>query len=132
MKVRVLIMIILFGLFTSLAKANQPHGLLVDFQLQPTICITKQVGDPCGMTVTVHWQTSAPADLCLWQNDSEVACWQQQQQVQEAIPISLQKQSTFTLISKNQQTELARQAVNINYQTSQRFRRRLRSQWSIF
>lgn len=132
MDMRYLLIIILLAVFPSLANTEQQSTLLVNFQLQPNICITREVGDSCAMTVKVNWQTSDPVNLCLQQNDKQIKCWQQQQQVQESIVIGLQKQSTFTLIDQDKQTLLAKQIVKINYQTTKRFRRRLRSEWSIF
>ena len=129
---RYLLMTILFSSIPALAKAKQQSDLLLNFQLQPNICISKQVGDSCAMTIKLNWQTVTPINLCLMQNDKTIKCWQNQQQVTEAIAIELQKQSTFTLIDQVNQLPLAQQTMKINYQTSKRFRRRLRSEWSIF
>ena len=132
MNMRYLVMTTLLGSIPSFSKAEEQNKLLLAFQLQPNICITKEVGDSCQMTVKIDWQTITPMNLCLMQNDTQIKCWRQQQQVKEAIPIALQKQSTFTLINQEQNIELAKQTVKINYQTAKRFRRRLRSEWSIF
>ncbi len=125
--------IILSSIFAiSPAFAELLDSRLLSFNLQPNICVTKQVGDVCKMKAKLNWQTSAPMSLCLLQNEQTVKCWDQKNIIQEPINIELIKQSNFTLLEQYSQKPLAQQTLKINYQTHKRYRRRLRSEWSIF
>lgn len=122
----------LFAAQGVLAKTTEFEAPLTSFEITPKVCVATVVGDNCAMEVTLQWQTNRPADLCLYQNETELKCWQQSQKITETLPIQLQKQSTFTLIQQTDMRLLARQEILINYQINKRYRRRLRAEWSIF
>lgn len=115
-----------------LAKSKLTDNRLSHFEIQPKICIAKEVGDTCAMKVKLHWQTQAPMNMCLRQNQTTLKCWQQQQRVNETIAIKVQSASEFSLFEQGTENTMATRQVKINYQVSQRYRRRLRSEWSIF
>lgn len=105
---------------------------LITFEIQPKICIAKEVGDACAMTVKLKWQTFEPMKLCLAQNKKTLKCWQQNTLVEDMIAIEVEEQSEFTLTEQGSGLIVAKQSVKINYQVNKRYRRRLRSEWSIF
>lgn len=129
------VLIVIFFMFlphsiTVIAKSN--NNVLINFEIQPKICIAKEVGDLCAMKVKLKWQTNTPVNLCLAQNQTELKCWQKRSSVNESIAIEVKQQSEFTLFEQNSMEVIAKQQVIINYQVSKRYRRRLRSEWSIF
>lgn len=122
------ILVLLFVLFPVKAKDNK----LLEFNLQPNICVAKEVGDQCEMTMKLNWQASDPLSLCLLQNAQQLKCWTNKHSVEETIAIKLSQQSEFVLREQNSLQPVAKQIVRINYQVNSRYRRRLRSEWSIF
>ncbi|NVK25059.1 MAG: DUF3019 domain-containing protein [Gammaproteobacteria bacterium] len=103
-----------------------------EFELMPLICVTTKVGDTCRLKLSVRWQTNVRGDFCFFQNEQEIFCWQQQKQVKQSIEVALVKSSVFSLKQKGLDKSLIQQQVTLNYSQSERYRRRLRSQWSIF
>lgn len=112
--------------------ATPNNNSLINFELQPKICIAKEVGDACLMKIKLKWQASTPMSLCLAQNQTRLKCWQQEIAINEHIAIEVKQQSEFTLFDQDSMELIAKQQVIINYQVSKRYRRRLRSEWSIF
>lgn len=113
-------------------KAQEQDESLIHFEIQPKICIAKEVGDTCAMKVKLQWQTNKPMNLCLAQNHAQLKCWQQESEVSEYIAIEVQRESEFTLQEQGSLKLFAKQKVKINYRVSKQYRRRLRSEWSIF
>lgn len=124
-------------LFSLNAKAStevkQNNGLVVEsFELMPLICVTTKVGDTCQLKLNVKWRTNIIGDVCFYQNEQQILCWQQQKEAQKTIQVALVKSSIFSLKQKGLDKPLIQQQVTLNYSQSERYRRRLRSQWSIF
>jgi predicted secreted acid phosphatase len=82
------------------------------------------------MRVNVFWKTSQEIDGCLYANSTLLRCWTNKQQVEERLDILLQENMTFTL--QYNQHVLATQEVKVNASRSAKYRRRLRSKWSLF
>lgn len=122
----------LFFLLSMKVNANEHVKPLTHFELKPLICIAKEVGDRCQMQVNLSWQSSYPINLCLFQNEQKLKCWDNKQKVSENLSITLNEKSEFKLILPPPSQVLASQNVQINYQVNQKYRRRLRAEWSIF
>lgn len=124
---------LLFIPFTSFANSlNQANNVEnVDFKIKPLACIVSQPGQPCQMTITAHWHSSMPISACLLQDQVQLACWQQTRQAKQSFNISLTSDMVFTLNNASGQL-LAQQKVKVNAAQSTKYRRRLRSQWSLF
>ena len=115
-----------------LAKSKPQDKKLINFEIQPKICIAKEVGDTCTMTVKLAWQAESPMNLCLTQDQTKLKCWQQQLAVTDTVEIKVSQQSQFALVEQKTNDVVAAQKIKINYQINKRYRRRLRSEWSIF
>ncbi|GHF81590.1 DUF3019 domain-containing protein [Thalassotalea marina] len=103
----------------------------VNFNIKPLACIVAQPGQPCQMTITAQWQTPTPISACLLQDQVQLACWQQTTQVKQRFNISLTTDMVFTLNNASGQL-IAQQKIKVNAAQSTKYRRRLRSQWSLF
>ncbi|MBD1581915.1 DUF3019 domain-containing protein [Pseudoalteromonas sp. S16_S37] len=100
-------------------------------EIKPVTCIVRQLGELCQMTIKLHWLSATPIDACLYQEQLKLRCWQTKQQISEQLDISLQKNMNFRLIdSKN--VVLAQQIINVNAAVSRQYRRKLKTDWSIF
>lgn len=119
-------------LLSTCVEANEPSKPITFFELKPLICIGKEVGDSCHMQMQIAWNSHSPIDLCLFQNEQKLKCWSNTQEVSEKLSISLNKKSEFKLVQSPPHLVLASQVVQINYQINQKYRRRLRAEWSIF
>lgn len=115
--------------FSTMAKSNDELALL-NFELKPVACIAEYIGQECEMVISVKWQTSSPDDLCLMQSDTKLKCWQQQDSVNERLVINLQQSTDFSLIRNEDKKILVSKRVTINF--INKYRRRLKPQWSIF
>lgn len=100
-------------------------------ELKPMTCVVRQLGELCQMTVKVSWQTQRPVDACLYQDKTKLQCWQAKQNISQKLDVELQKSMTFRLID-GQNNLLAQQTVNVNAASSRQYRRRLKTDWSIF
>lgn len=103
----------------------------VPFLIKPLTCVVRQLGESCQMTVNIHWQNNQAIDACLYQEESKLRCWEQQEQVQEKLEITLSQSMSFRLIDSHGSL-LAQQMVSVNATVSKRYRRKLKTDWSFF
>ncbi|MBU2925917.1 DUF3019 domain-containing protein [Colwellia sp. 4_MG-2023] len=118
--------------FLILSSLSQSVAAYSDTKLviKPTVCMVKKLGDTCKMTVKVAWQSEQLIDACLFQNDLRLTCWQNARDINTDIEIYLDQNMQFTL--KNDQQIFANQNVKINTAIPNKYRRRLRANWSFF
>jgi hypothetical protein len=121
----IIFLLILSGLSRSVAASSEAKLII-----KPTVCMVKKSGDTCQMTVKVTWQSDQLIDACLFQNDLRLTCWQNVNDIDTDINIYLDQDMLFTL--KNDQQIFANQNVKINTALPNKYRRRLRANWSFF
>ena len=119
------ILFVLSGFSQSLAASSTSQLII-----KPSVCMVKKLGDSCQMTVRVMWHNEQPIDACLFQNDSRLTCWENVNNINTEIDISLDQDMKFTL--KNDQQVFAYQQIKINTALPKKYRRRLRADWSFF
>lgn len=105
--------------------------VIVTMAIKPIACIVNKIGEPCKLTITVTWQATTPIALCLLQIKQKMYCWQTAIAGVKKMEIDLVKSTTFKLVNRQQQTKASVNVV-INAASSTRYRRRLRSDWSVF
>lgn len=129
---QMLVMLSLFvmHLFFTIQVTAQEKTPTVYMTITPSVCVVKIRGDLCQMTANVSWQASLPISACLYKNDDLIKCWKQERSIQEKLTLSLTKNMIFTL--QNKRKILYEQYIKVNASTSTKYRRRLRSQWSLF
>jgi hypothetical protein len=113
---------------------NQSHAETsnnVKFSVKPLACIVKTIGDSCKMTVKIKWDSSNPITSCLFQDKIKMVCWHNRHKAQEHIEITIKEDMEFTLMNEKNDV-YAKQSVRINTSKPKSFRRRLRSDWSLF
>ena len=138
-----LIFICLFGPAATLGAVKQElttvppktlgaeAGLKVEhFVIRPLNCVAQYKGQECRMAITLEWRTNEPTDLCFYQGEKQLACWQNTQDVAQTLEIKLQQDSQFELKYMSSNVTLQRQVVKITFLN--KYRRTLRPQWSIF
>ena len=83
------------------------------------------------MTVDIKWHAPSPQDVCLMKDEIKLNCWYGQQSVATQIEITLTESMIFSLVSNAGET-LASQTIEVNASSHQAYRRRLKSDWSLF
>jgi len=117
--------------FCLIKPANSTESAQIEFSIKPIACIVKQQGDACTMTVNVHWQAQQPMAPCLYQETKKTFCWQEKSKATTNVAIKFKENMTFTLRDENNKI-FAQQQITINTSSSKKYRRRLRSNWSLF
>lgn len=112
-------------------KVNPPPVEQLSLSIKPLACIVANAGQPCQMTITANWQSPLPLTACLYQDKLQLACWQNTSSVSRRFNISLTSDMVFKLLDETGNT-LASQKIKVNAANSTKYRRRLRSQWSLF
>ncbi|MCJ8319058.1 MAG: DUF3019 domain-containing protein [Colwellia sp.] len=83
------------------------------------------------MTIKIKWSSPVPINSCLFQDKSKTICWRNRSKADERIDINIKDDMEFTLMSENNDI-YAKQLVRINTSQPKNYRRRLRSDWSLF
>jgi len=112
-----------------MARDNNPIEV-IKFKLKPVNCVTRYQGQECQLIVTLDWQTSRPADICIFQDRLKLTCWKNTQAVLQSLSVKLQQDSTFDLRTYDGKKVLKQQQIKVNFVNQ--YRRSLRPKWSIF
>ncbi len=123
---KVIIYIFVFSGVLQPLAASTTNQLII----KPSVCMVKKFGDSCLMTVKVLWHNDKPTNACLFQNDLRLTCWKNVRDINTNLDISLDQDMKFTLKDKGK--TLAYQQIKINTAFPQKYRRRLRADWSFF
>jgi len=132
---RLLIIISLYCLClaqkSALAIETNPSDRNLSLMIKPITCVVKNLGEQCKMKANVAWQSSILRELCLFQENERIKCWSKRSAVSELIEVTLNKTMIFSLRNKKQQA-LLEQTVKVHALSSQKYRRKLKSDWSLF
>jgi len=118
-------------IFCFIKPVNSTEPSQIEFSIKPIACVVKQAGDACTMTVKVHWRAKLPINSCLYQEDEKTFCWQDKSEAMANLAINFKENMMFTLRDEGNNI-FAQQEVLINSSSSKKYRRRLRSSWSLF
>ena len=127
-----ILLILSFATLPALAAdENAENTGGVEFSIKPLVCIVKKPGDACSMTATVSWQAPKAINSCLYQGITKVDCWLKQKTIKAVIEINIEENMVYTLKDDNHHI-IAKQLITINSSLAKKYRRRLRSGWSLF
>jgi len=98
--------------------------------VMPSVCVVKIRGEICHMSINFNWQAHSALNACLYQDEELIKCWQEKKVIKENFVLSLRQDAVLTL--KNKDHVYAEQRIKVNASTSAKYRRRLRSRWSLF
>ncbi|MGJ8691703.1 MAG: DUF3019 domain-containing protein [Thalassotalea sp.] len=101
----------------------------VALTITPISCQVRSNGDICHVKLNISWQAQQAINPCLYKNNIKEACWFNQRHSEIKLPVSFERDVLFTL--QENDMVIAKQVVSISSQTP-KYRRRLRSDWSIF
>ena len=122
-------------LYASHANAQNAseHGNqhVTSLAIKPLTCVVKSLGKACQMKANVTWQSAVPQNLCLFQDKQQLKCWAKLSQVSEMFDVTLDKTMVFSLRDSKQRT-LVEQTIKVHTLSSRKYRRKLKSDWSLF
>lgn len=93
--------------------------------------MVKQAGQRCEMTAKVAWQAPTNMNLCLFQEKQKLQCWEHAKEAKSTQIIHLSKSMLFTLKDAKNNV-VAKQNIEVHTSVNQQYRRKLRSDWSVF
>ncbi|WP_404340623.1 DUF3019 domain-containing protein [Pseudoalteromonas mariniglutinosa] len=121
----VCISLAVFWSIPSLARA--PH-----FDISPKVCVVMEQHDFCDLELQLSWQLAMPQDVCLYENNQQLGCWQQSSQGQHQYKARVQVETIYSLINPLTGKQVATAKVAVQSTDAKTTRRRLRSPWSFF
>ncbi|WP_164517590.1 DUF3019 domain-containing protein [Pseudoalteromonas rubra] len=101
------------------------------FEIKPLVCMVKTQGQTCQMTIRVNWHHAVPENLCLYQANARLHCWESSNKGTAKLAVKLAQNMEFSLRDTNQNT-LAKKTVKVNAVVSTKYRRKLKTDWSLF
>lgn len=113
--------------FSIAIFASQPQAYL---EITPNICVVKKLGEPCSMEVNIKWASPTANDYCLYQDESALKCWLNTKQINTQLFMTLHQNMVITL--RSDEKIFAHKTVNVNALAPQKYRRKLRADWSVF
>lgn len=120
------------ALATGSAKGGEIYSDKVkQFEIQPQVCIVKQIGEPCKLATTVQWETTEVMKVCLMQQGKVLQCWEDKQKIREKLALVLHQSTSLDLVNAHQD-KLASELLEVNAVNPKQRRRRLRPAWSLF
>jgi 4-hydroxy-3-methylbut-2-en-1-yl diphosphate synthase IspG/GcpE len=122
----------LYASHTTAQNASEHENQhMPSLAIKPITCVVKSLGEACQMKANVTWQSPAPQSVCLYQDKQQLKCWAKQNQVSEMLNVTLEKTMVFSLRDKKQNT-LVEQTIKVHALSSRKYRRKLKSDWSLF
>ncbi len=132
---RPLVVLVASCFFASVANARDAsehdNQHVASLAIKPITCVVKSLGEACQMKANVTWQTPMLQSVCLFQDKQKLKCWVKQNQVSEMLDVTLDKTMVFSLRDKKQNT-LVEQTIKVHALSSRKYRRKLKSDWSLF
>ncbi|WP_418607267.1 DUF3019 domain-containing protein [Pseudoalteromonas sp. US3C1013] len=108
----------------SVAKASSLNA-------SPKVCVVSEQQEFCDLELKFKWQLSEPSDVCLYQQDTQLQCWQGVKKGQFSYKARVQVETIYSLI--NPLTGVSLASVQVEVQTAYaKKKHRLRSPWSFF
>ncbi|WP_448550363.1 DUF3019 domain-containing protein [Thalassotalea fusca] len=114
--------------FTSHSLSSSAPATM---DIKPVTCMVQEIGQPCTMTIKIKWQTNEPQDVCLRQGVTKLSCWDNQHHIDTQMQVTLEDSMMFTLVNASGEA-LASQKIDINASNHHAYRRKLKSDWSLF
>ena len=104
----------------------------VNLSVSPKVCVVSEQQEFCDLDLQFNWQLHASSDVCLYQQDEQLQCWQQQRSGQYNYKARVQVETIYSLINPHTGVLIAKTQVEVQSAHAKKNRRRLRSPWSFF
>ncbi|ALS32260.1 hypothetical protein PTRA_a0975 [Pseudoalteromonas translucida KMM 520] len=121
--------LIFFVFISSLLSGVSVAQTTLD--VSPKVCVVSEQHDFCDLNLQFKWRQSAVKDVCLYQQNTQIQCWQQQGSGQFSYKARVQVETIYSLINPHTGDSLASVLVEVqSAHTKKQYR--LRSPWSFF
>ncbi|ASM53254.1 hypothetical protein PNIG_a1027 [Pseudoalteromonas nigrifaciens] len=121
--------LIFFVFISSLLSGVSVAQTILD--VSPKVCVVSEQHDFCDLNLQFKWQQLAVKDVCLYQQNMQIRCWQQQGSGQFSYKARVQVETIYSLINPHTGDSLASVLVEVqSAHTKKQYR--LRSPWSFF
>lgn len=126
MKYSILIVFIttLFSGFSMAQTAN--------LSVSPKVCAVSEQHEFCDLDLQFNWHSYTSSDVCLYHNDEQLQCWQQQRSGHFNYKARVQVETIYSLINPHTGALIASTQIEVQSAHAKKNRRRLRSPWSFF
>ena len=114
-KTRMLLFISALTLNSAVWGSEVKSDNVIDFTLTPLTCIVAARGDDCELLIDLSWALYQQQDVCLWQDDKQLICWQQQTRNRQKLPVKLTQTTQFLLKDMETGRLLAEQSVEMKF-----------------
>ena len=99
-------LLLFFGGFPSHAQASL-------FDVSPKVCVVFQQHEFCDLELKISWQLTHPQDVCLYQNDQQVQCWQNMQKGRFSYKARVQVETIYSLVNPHTGSKVATAKVEV-------------------
>ncbi|MEL0656320.1 MULTISPECIES: DUF3019 domain-containing protein [Pseudoalteromonas] len=113
--------------FSGFSMAQTPV-----FSVSPKVCVVSEQQDFCDLDLQFKWLLNTYSDVCLYQQEQLLQCWQQQRSGQFNYKARVQVETIYSLINPHTGVLIAKTQVEVQSAHAKKNRRRLRSPWSFF
>lgn len=120
------------GVFVAVFWGFPSHAQASLFDVSPKVCVVFQQHEFCDLELKISWQLTHPQDVCLYQNDQQVQCWQNMQKGRFSYKARVQVETIYSLVNPHTGSTVATAKVEVQSTEAKTTRRRLRSPWSFF
>lgn len=121
--------LIFFVFISSLLSGVSVAQTILD--VSPKVCVVSEQHDFCDLNLQFKWQQAVVKDVCLYQQNTQIRCWQQQGSGQFSYKARVQVETIYSLINPHTGDSLASVLVEVqSAHTKKQYR--LRSPWSFF
>ncbi|MGO2332928.1 MAG: DUF3019 domain-containing protein [Pseudoalteromonas nigrifaciens] len=121
--------LIFFVFISSLLSGVSVAQTTLD--VSPKVCVVSEQHDFCDLNLQFKWQQAVVKDVCLYQQNTQIRCWQQQGSGQFSYKARVQVETIYSLINPHTGDSLASVLVEVQ-STHTKKQYRLRSPWSFF
>ncbi|WP_171036157.1 MULTISPECIES: DUF3019 domain-containing protein [Pseudoalteromonas] len=101
-------------------------------KVSPKVCVVSEQQAFCDLDLKFNWQQPSPSDVCLYQQNKLIKCWQQQAVGEFEYKARVQVETIYSLINPHTGVLIAKTHVEVQSADAKKSRRRLRSPWSYF
>jgi hypothetical protein len=123
---------LMFIVLTGLLFSGSSMAKITAFNVSPKVCVVSEERDFCELDLQFNWQLDKAIDVCLYQQDEKIHCWQQQHSGQFNYKARVQVETIYSLVNPHTGVSLSKTQVEVQSAHAKKNRRRLRSPWSFF
>ena len=118
--------------FVAVIWVTPSHAQATQFDITPKVCVVLQQHEFCDLELKVSWQTAQPQDVCLFQNNQQIQCWNDSNKGLYSHKARVQVETIYSLVNPHTGSKIATAKVEVQSTEAKTTRRRLRSPWSFF